>query len=114
VVIVATLLLIASENRKYHLACMPGTAMEPCSPWDYNPVLDDTRLYASQYDEDDRVGDLIPGRLKKVKDYPSQLENNSWGEILEKAKKGDKGAKKLKKLVQESKRLQEKTKSKGK
>jgi len=46
VVIVATLSLIASENRKYHLACMPGTAMEPCSPWDYDPVLDDGRLYA--------------------------------------------------------------------
>jgi hypothetical protein len=60
--------------------------------------------------------DLIPNRLKRVKDYPSELEDNTKEEILDLAKgKGElaKKAQKLKKLIEQTNRLKDKTKNKG-
>jgi hypothetical protein len=60
---------------------------------------------------------LIPNRLKRVKDYPSELEDNTKEEILDLAKgKGElaRKAQKLKKLIEQTNRLKDKTKNKGK
>lgn len=46
VIVVSALAIIASGNKKYNLPCISGTAMEPCSPWDYDPLMDNGRLYA--------------------------------------------------------------------
>lgn len=57
------------------------------------------------------VGELIPASLKRVRDYPSELENKTLEEIIELSKdNGDAAqkAKKLKKLAEQQKRLKEK------
>lgn len=63
-------------------------------------------------DLDRRIGDLIPGSLKRVRDYPSELEGFTLREILRKAQQGGsegKKAQKLKKLYEQQKRLKDKT-----
>jgi hypothetical protein len=55
--------------------------------------------------------DLIPNRLKRVKNYPSELEDNTKEEILDLAKgKGElaKKAQKLKKLIEQTNRQNKK------
>lgn len=57
------------------------------------------------------VGELIPASLKRVRDYPSELENKTLEEIIELSKgEGETAqkAKKLKKLVEQQRRLKEK------
>ena len=57
------------------------------------------------------VGELIPAFLKRVKDYPSELENKTLEEIIELSKGNGETAqkaKKLKKLAEQQKRLKEK------
>lgn len=53
----------------------------------------------------------LPGSLKR--EYPGQYEDSTWGEIKDAANRGDKDAKKAKKLIQEGERLKEKIKSGG-
>lgn len=57
------------------------------------------------------VGELIPPSLKRVRDYPSELENKTLEEIIELSKGNGETAqkaKKLKKLAEQQKRLKEK------
>ncbi|MEG4804240.1 hypothetical protein QUB63_25530 [Microcoleus sp. ARI1-B5] len=50
---------------------------------------------------------LIPESLKRVKDYPSELEYLTYAEIVEQAKTSREVAK-LKKLIEQEQRLMEK------
>jgi hypothetical protein len=57
------------------------------------------------------VGELIPASLKRVRDYPSELENKTLEEIIELSRGNGETAqkaKKLKKLAEQQKRLKEK------
>ena len=57
------------------------------------------------------VGELIPASLKRVRDYPSELENKTLEEIIELSRGNGEiaqKAKKLKKLTEQQKRLKEK------
>ncbi len=61
-----------------------------------------------------RAGDLIRGSLKRVKNYPSELEGKTYQEILKLANQGGelgKKAKMMKKLIRDSTRLLEKVKN---
>jgi RNase P protein component len=58
-----------------------------------------------------RAGDLVKGSLKKVKNYPSQLEGKTYGQLL---KDKSPEAKLMRKLIDESERLLEKTSGKPK
>ncbi|MEN6372287.1 MAG: Hint domain-containing protein [Armatimonadota bacterium] len=52
-----------------------------------------------------RAGDLISGGLKRVKGYPSNLEDLTYQQILEEVDNGTPGAQLMKKLIEQSKRL---------
>ncbi|MEW6619403.1 MAG: hypothetical protein AB1422_08740 [bacterium] len=53
---------------------------------------------------------LISGYLKRSKSYHSEYAKKTYQEIIELAKKGDKKAQQMKKLIQERKRLLKKRK----
>jgi len=56
--------------------------------------------------------DLISGALKHSRSYHSNYANKTYKEILKLAKKGDKKAQQMKKLIEQSKRLREKRRGK--
>jgi hypothetical protein len=63
---------------------------------------------------DKKARDIIPNSLKRVKDYPTELEEKTKREILDLANKEDeigRKAKKLKKLIQQTERLKDKARS---
>jgi cell shape-determining protein MreC len=79
--------------------------------WHSSVIVVPSHLVLQTSQEEVAVGELIPSSLKRVKDYPSELETKTLKEIIELPK--DKGeiaqkAKKLKKLVEQQKRLTEK------
>ncbi len=51
-----------------------------------------------------RARDLIPESLRRVEDYPSELEHLTYAQIVERAG-GSEGARKLKKLIEQQHRL---------
>jgi hypothetical protein len=70
-----------------------------------------TDLVFQTSQEETPVGELIPPSLKRVKDYPTELETKTLKEIIELSKgKGESAqkARNLKKLVEQQKRLTEK------
>ena len=56
-----------------------------------------------------KAKDLIPETLKRVQDYPSELENLTYTEIVKQSRNSTKAAK-MKKLIEQEHRLMEKTK----
>jgi hypothetical protein len=67
-------------------------------------------------DDDKTAGELIPGRLKRVKDYPTELEGKTLKELAQIARQGGEAAKKankLLKLAKQTARLMAKVASKG-
>ena len=55
-----------------------------------------------------KAEDLISGKLKKSKSYHSNYANKTYQEILDMAKTGDRKAKQMKKLIEQTERLREK------
>jgi hypothetical protein len=55
-----------------------------------------------------KAGDLIPATLKKSESYAVELENHTYAQIIEMAEGGSSGAKKMKKLIEQTERLMEK------
>ncbi|MGB1206178.1 MAG: DUF4157 domain-containing protein [Chitinophagales bacterium] len=57
-----------------------------------------------------KAAKIIPEKFKQVKNYPQNLENFTYAEIIQKATKGNKGAQTLKKLIEQQDRLFQKLK----
>lgn len=79
------------------------TVLDALGNDDVSPAL---RKAAEDYAKQLRTpcSQLIRGSLKTVKNYPSEMENNTYQQIL---KDSSKKAKLLKKLIEQSKRLKE-------
>lgn len=55
-----------------------------------------------------KAEDLISGKLKRSKSYHQEYADKSYEEIIQLAKRGDKKARQMKKLIEQAERLRQK------